>query len=166
MELIKFNKAELWRPETKSLMVFNCQNKPLLNAALSTGLQKCVDISGLSIKANPSDIIAVLVTKYTHEPIEIYQKVFRRIALGETEIFGNSISMQTINKLFEEETTAQALEAENNHANNKGYGSEEMGERSQATFSDALRKNFDKLHNAKWTRENKESGTTKTSYKK
>jgi len=89
-------------------------------------------------------MVEALLDKYSSDPVEVFTLMIKRIAGGEIKVFG-LVTPNTLVEALYPILEEIAVCKENDHFERKGYGQQETGIRNNATFSDALRKNFEGL---------------------
>ena len=119
-----------------------CQDQNALRIILSEGLFQAIS---LFTRDTPEQNVKIMVqdilNDYKYEPVTVILKAIEEIRTGRVKVYGlvtpNDLR-EAINRQLEE----LAIERENEHQNSKGYGGQEISDRTSGRISDFF--NIDK----------------------
>ena len=127
---------------TNGKLIVNCQNPEALKVILSEGLFQAVSLySKDTSKQNIKLMLPALLEKFKYDPVEVFVKVIKKIVLGERKIYG-MVTPNDLHEMILTELEEIAIDKENEHYENKGYGKVDPGPRVSGRISDVIPKEF------------------------
>lgn len=125
-----------WKNGDTDGLIKNCEDPEALRKILSEGFFQAFALYTNEVnKDGVSTMVKDMIEEYQFEPVAVLVETLKDIRKGKRKIFGR-VTPSDLREMITEKLEVIAIERENAHAENKGYGKADLSPRTSQRNSD------------------------------